>query len=519
MVNVSKITVNGNNYDIKDTEARSGLSNKQDTLISGTNIKTVNGNSLLGSGDLTVGGSVDIDEETITKNNDNKLQVVAVKNKRDDSTLGIWHGTEYQWNHGAPTTWYYWQTTVQAMWQSGGNLPSSADWRSIAYGDGKFVAVAEYSAKSAYSTDGINWTETTMPSSARWKSVAYGDGKFIAVADNSNQAAYSTDGINWTSYTLPSEARWQSVTYGDGKFVAVTWNSDEVAYSIDGINWVASTSPNSAGWGLVTYGNGKFVVMFSGSDQAAYSTDGITWSAFTLPSSENWQSVTYGDGKFVAMIIDSNKAAYSTDGINWTALTMPSFAGWCSVTYGDGKFVAVALSSNKAAYSTDGINWTESTLPSSANWYSVTYGDGKFVAVPSGSDASAIFTVQYDKCYTNTANPTTTSIVYSEPETVSSYTISSVTSGAITLSNNNTYYYNQSGNAFTYRTIGDAHPEYLAFIDGVGIKKGNTLIASATPITTTITSSSTDTEVPSAKAVYNEVGEVENLLNNINSGE
>ena len=158
-------------------------------------------------------------------------------------------------------------------------------------------------------------------------------------------------------------------------------------------------------------------------------------------------------------------------------------------------------------------------MPSFTYWWSVTYGDGKFVAVAYISDVSAIFTMQYDKCYTVDQNPTTTSVVYSEPATQSALNISSVTSGAITLSNNNTYYYNQSGNAFTYRTIGDAHPEYLAFIDGVGIKKGNTLIASATPITTTITSSSTDTEVPSAKAVYNEVGEVENLLNNINSGE
>ena len=34
---------------------------KQDTLVSGTNIKTINGNSLLGSGDLTVGGGGAVD--------------------------------------------------------------------------------------------------------------------------------------------------------------------------------------------------------------------------------------------------------------------------------------------------------------------------------------------------------------------------------------------------------------------------------------------------------------------------
>lgn len=35
--------------------------NKQDALVSGTNIKTVNGNSLLGSGDLTIQGGSDVD--------------------------------------------------------------------------------------------------------------------------------------------------------------------------------------------------------------------------------------------------------------------------------------------------------------------------------------------------------------------------------------------------------------------------------------------------------------------------
>ena len=38
------------------TDLQSALNAKQDTLVSGTNIKTVNGNSLLGSGDLTISG-------------------------------------------------------------------------------------------------------------------------------------------------------------------------------------------------------------------------------------------------------------------------------------------------------------------------------------------------------------------------------------------------------------------------------------------------------------------------------
>lgn len=53
----------------------SQLSGKQDTLVSGTNIKTVNGNSLLGEGDITIqaGGAVDTEMSDTSEN--------AVQNK------------------------------------------------------------------------------------------------------------------------------------------------------------------------------------------------------------------------------------------------------------------------------------------------------------------------------------------------------------------------------------------------------------------------------------------------------
>lgn len=57
MADIAAITLpSGTTYNLKDATARSELSGKQATLVSGTNIKTVNGNSLLGSGDLTIGG-------------------------------------------------------------------------------------------------------------------------------------------------------------------------------------------------------------------------------------------------------------------------------------------------------------------------------------------------------------------------------------------------------------------------------------------------------------------------------
>ena len=56
MADVKELNINNTTYTIKDAVARSGLTGKQDTLVSGTNIKTINSQSILGSGDITIQG-------------------------------------------------------------------------------------------------------------------------------------------------------------------------------------------------------------------------------------------------------------------------------------------------------------------------------------------------------------------------------------------------------------------------------------------------------------------------------
>ena len=397
-------------YSATSTNAQSGvavanaIAPKQDTLVSGTNIKTINGTSLLGSGNITIetSSTPNVDGTTISYNSSDALQTIAVKNVRDNSTLPIWHGTEYQWNHGDQTTWYYWQTSVTALWTSGGDLPSSGQWLNLAFGDGVFLT--SRSEKTAYTTDnGTSWQAGgNLPDSSNDWRIDYGDNKFLAVQYFNVKSAYSTDGgVTWqTGGNLPSSESWYDIKFGNGRFVTVSYSS-----------------------------------------KSAYSTDGgVTWQAGgNLPTIGNWWCIGFGDGKFVAPLRDSTTSVYSTDG---------------------------------------GVTWVSSLLPSSSPWMEIKYGNSLFVCITGFlSDSTAIFSVTYDKCYTDTANPTTTSVVYSAPDTVSALTISSVTSGAITLSNNNTYYYNQSGNVQTYDTIGNSHPEYLCFIDGVGVKMGNTMIA------------------------------------------
>ena len=279
-----------------------------------------------------------------------------------------------------PTTGW---NTLDEGWK-GNTLPANTDWKSVTYGNGKYVAVEFYSDKGAYSTDGITWTEMSMPAVGSWI-VTYGDDKFVAVSSGDTNGAYSTNGINWTEMNMPASRSWNGLTYGNGKFVAVAASSDKGAYSTDGVTWTEMSMPASRDWASVTYGDGKFVAVVVDSLYGAYSTDGITWTEMSMPTSGIWRRVTYGNGKFVAVASGNTNGAYSTDGITWTEMSMPTSRSWIGITYGDGKFVAVAYNSDKGAYSTDGITWTETTLPASIRWNDVTYGDGKFVAVAQSS--------------------------------------------------------------------------------------------------------------------------------------
>jgi hypothetical protein len=108
---------------------------------------------------------------------------------------------------------------------------SAKDWVSIAYGNGRFVAISS-TGDVAYSFDGNDWLPAVMPSqdgstAHNWKKIRYAQGVFFAVGDTgfrtvgndptsglTNFAATSFDGVVWTSRTLASIQSWQSVAFG-----------------------------------------------------------------------------------------------------------------------------------------------------------------------------------------------------------------------------------------------------------------------------------------------------------------
>ena len=256
-------------------------------------------------------------------------------------------------------------------------------WKSVAYGNGKYVALGKIGNAylAANSTDGINWTSYNTIPYTSYSHLAYGNGAFVAVGNG--KIVYSTDeGESWSSASV-STNWWQGVTYGDDKFVAVAEDgTNRVATSSDGINWSETSAAGNHMWLAVTYGGGKFVAVSQMGD-AMYSSDGTNWSTTSVPESGVWNSVAYGNGKFVA--VAGTKTIYSTDGINWSSGNNTT-GYWKDITFGDGRFVAVSNYQDSsypaaAGYSTDGDTWTSSSQAISGAWNGVDYVNGRFIAV------------------------------------------------------------------------------------------------------------------------------------------
>lgn len=179
----------------------------------------------------------------------------------------------------------------------------AGEYRSVTYGNSVnvWVAVSANSSNGAVSLDnGITWSQTTLPEGADWNSVAFGNGKFVAVGLSDStltQTIYSTDGINWTSGSYIGGC--EAVVFGNGRFVAIDGSTSSFA-SLDGVNWVEGDLPgNSASWKTITYGGGLFLATVTDSTVAATSQDGIVWTSRVLTSTGSWKSGSYGSNTFV----------------------------------------------------------------------------------------------------------------------------------------------------------------------------------------------------------------------------
>jgi hypothetical protein len=250
----------------------------------------------------------------------------------------------------------------------------------MGFGDGLFVGLT-WNTYAATSPDGITWTQRSLPSSANWSSVAYGNGRFVAVAGYtsfSSATAYSDDGITWTAVT-GNTGKWVSIAYGGGVFCAANFANSTVQTSTDGTSWTSRSVTFIKNWEQVLYGNGRFVLRENGTGGTttfSTSTDGgVTWSANSVTMTTN--AMSFGNGRFVCIGYNTNAAYVSLDGYYWVTYTnvLPGSRAYERIVFCNNTFYAFIGSSTIYAYSSDGMTWAEGTLPNAAG-YAVAVGNG-----------------------------------------------------------------------------------------------------------------------------------------------
>jgi hypothetical protein len=241
------------------------------------------------------------------------------------------------------TTVNAYSTNGGVTWTAGGSLPGgiSGTAVSVAYGDGRWVALGS-GGTSAYSTNGgVSWVAGGAVGSGTYTSIAYGQGVFVAITTGATTTRVSVDGgETWTAGgALPASSTWISIAYGANKFVAVSSDGAvDPAYSVNGgTNWSSADETGYLGTGTITsihYGQGVFVVTTSSSNNMASSEDGLTWTT---------RAITRGSGTGALAAIQGNP---SQSGI-WAIIPSASTTAASSAVLGATAKARVFVSENK----------------------------------------------------------------------------------------------------------------------------------------------------------------------------
>ena len=379
---------------------------KQDTLVSGTNIKTIGGNSILGSGNIDVGGLPDQAGN-------------AGKSLYTDGLDASWEVTR------DPNT-YRSLSTAQAI-----HLDDTLASEAGTTADGTYNGEAVTDGEIFTSADGSfkEFVDTILPPSVTWSNVgAYGvigineAGTMAALTSTDGLTVYTTtDGSTLT--TLPSitreytsdKIRNQSLTFGDNCLYLVenkyvnNYTTVPYVYRYDFTTEVwehknSSETFNSNAYSSFACGiiNNTEILIIKCSQTIYSSTDsGVTWATMTN-SPANYQPVRFTGGKFITSDGFKN-LKYTTNATEWTSYyptpanvrdciwdgekfvlvmtdriaTSPDItSGWTTITttgltlnadsiigYNSGVYVLCTKVNNSTPFiSTDLTNWTATSV-------------------------------------------------------------------------------------------------------------------------------------------------------------
>lgn len=370
-----------------------------ETILTSGKVKTVGGQSLLGSGDIAItSGGTTIDPGV----------VVMAAGTPSGGWLELNGSTYLQSSYSAlfaklgliPNN----ISTPAATWTLA-TLSAGYDWSDITTNGTIFVAVAP-GTKVATSTDGLSWTLNTCPSGF-WKAVKYLNGYFFAFAGQSNGVMRSSDGVNWSAVTsLPINFTTDNIVVDGGLFYGdfyifvgagtllfkssdngSTWTQQlSSPYTISGIAYKAGPTKNEL---IVGYSNYNYVNFTN--------NGGSTWTTWSMGYSTTGLLVT-DDYFFLFYNTIILRSAGRTESETWTTVSNITSGTLSGGAYGDGVIVVPNANTNFSVSSSSDFTtntYRTTTLPNNTPVrVRIAYKNNMFVAV-NGSDKCVTATGSY----------------------------------------------------------------------------------------------------------------------------
>ncbi len=264
-------------------------------------------------------------------------------------------------------------------WTTNQITTNSFELHHVVYGNGCYVAVAEYAdGGEIYSSeDGLNWTLRFADNNSWGLTLNYSGGHFSGVG-GFGIADVSADGTNWTSSFLPaydlSAEKGQAITFGKGVYVTVGELNGvgNIQTSPDGLTWTSCSSSPAPGGRIasVVWGGNKFVAIGNNDGLEYHSLNGTAnWVRSSIPGGNK---ISYGNGLFFVPL-DNGTNLISADGSSWDAQSTGLTNMLGIVTYSHGLFMAqcgISIAGSYLATSVDGTNWIQSAKPLPNFWTS-----------------------------------------------------------------------------------------------------------------------------------------------------
>jgi len=273
---------------------------------------------------------------------------------------------------------------------------------SVAFGGDRFVIGRAY-GQTAWSSDGINWTEVdasnVFGNISSVSAIAYGSGRFIAAGGY--KMGWSTNGESWTEINANPAFNGTSdfvygITYGNNRFFA--WGSGtKTGYSDDnGATWKQASANKISTLGGITAGKDNFI-KFGGtdSDSAYIEVFSTYWQGGTISTIAFINNMIYANNNLIA--VGGNKAYKNSSynlfsGSDWTDIS-PTIGSnsITSIGYGANRLIVFTSSDSSSSTPYKGIcwsddsgeNWTE--MPLETSYGSIVYGKGCFVTLGGNS--------------------------------------------------------------------------------------------------------------------------------------